>query len=224
MRQIANKLVYDSLAEMAEPSRAALLVVDMQNDFCSSEGVFGRNGAEVGRIQAIVPGLRLLMASAREAGVRTMFLRHTHEPDLSNISPARLSFYAALYEGKTTPYHAIRDTWGHEIIPELEPLPDEAVINKGRSSGFIGTNLDMMLRSNRIETVIVTGMATHACVESTARDAGFLDYYVVVVSDCVADYREDLHQASLLTLSQRVVLARSHELREVWRKTVRGAA
>ena len=82
------------------------------------------------------------------------------------------------------------------------------VISKGRSSSFIGTGLDMFLRSNRIETVVIAGMATHACVESTARDAGFFDYYVVVVEDAVADYREDLHRASLLTLSQRVILCK----------------
>jgi nicotinamidase-related amidase len=126
-----------------------------------------------------------------------------------------LSFYAMLYGG-ADPVHAIRGSWGQQIVEELAPQGHESVIDKGRSSGFIGTSLDMVLRSNRIETVVIAGMATHACVESTARDAGFFDYYVVVARDAVADYREDLHQASLLTLSQRVILADSAALRKCW--------
>jgi len=215
MREVAGRRIYDRLDEIIAPQHTALLVVDMQNDFCAAEGVFGRHGADTARIRAIVPTIAGLLDDARSAGVRRAFARHTHEADLSNLSPARLSFYTMLYGG-ADPYHAIRGTWGHQIVSELNPLPGEAVFDKGRSSGFIGTNLDMILRSNRIETVIVTGMATHACVESTARDAGFLDYYVVVASDAVADYREDLHQASLLTLSQRVILADSGELRRCW--------
>jgi nicotinamidase-related amidase len=203
------------LDEVVAPRHTALLVVDMQNDFCAADGVFWQHGADTAPIRRIVPTIAALLNQARAAGARPVFARHTHEPDLSNLSPARLSFYAMLYGG-ADPYHAIRGTWGHAIVGELTPLPNESVVDKARSSGFIGTNLDMLLRSNRIETVVVTGMATHACVESTARDAGFLDYYVVVVRDAVADYREDLHQASLLTLSQRVILADSSEIGRCW--------
>jgi nicotinamidase-related amidase len=215
MRKFAGKLVYDRLDEIVAPSHTAFLVVDMQNDFCSPDGVFGKRGTETGSVRAIIPETRRLLDVAREAGALCVFLRHTHEPDLSNLSPARLSFYAMLYGG-ADPYHAIRGSWGHEIVPELAPRERETVIDKSRSSGFIATSLDLVLRSNRIETVVITGMATHACVESTARDAGFFDYYAVVVEDCVADYRDDLHRAALLTLSQRVTLTRSEALRAIW--------
>jgi nicotinamidase-related amidase len=222
MRNLAGKDVYDKLEEIVAAPHTALLVVDMQNDFCSPEGVFGKGGADTARVRAIIPGIQRLVETARTAKTRCIFLRHSHEADLSNLSPARLSFYAMLYGG-ADPYHAIRGSWGQEIVPELAPDKREAVIDKSRSSGFISTSLDQLLRSNRIETVVITGMATHACVESTARDAGFLDYYVVVVEDCVADYREDLHRASLLTLGQRVVLAGSDALREVWQRAAPGA-
>jgi nicotinamidase-related amidase len=215
MREFAGRQVYDRLEEIVAREHTALLVVDMQNDFCDAGGVFGKCGADTARIRSAVPAIAGVLKAARASGAKRVFMRHTHEADLSNLSPARLSFYAMLYGG-ADPYHAIRGSWGHEIIGEIAPHPGETVIDKGRSSGFIGTNLDMVLRSNGIKTVVITGMATHACVESTARDAGFFDYYVVVVRDAVADYREDLHQASLLTLSQRVILADSSELSRCW--------
>lgn len=215
MREFAGRQVYDQLHEIVGPQHTALLVVDMQNDFCAPTGVFGKGGADVARISVAVPAIAGLLNSARAANARRVFMRHTHEADLSNLSPARLSFYAMLYGG-ADPYHAIRNSWGHQIVDELSPLPGEMVINKGRSSSFIGTGLDMFLRSNRIETVVIAGMATHACVELTARDAGFFDYYVVVVEDAVADYREDLHRASLLTLSQRVILSSTDAVKAAW--------
>ena len=216
MREIAGKLVYDTLEEVVHPRHTALLVVDMQNEFCSPEGVPGKNGADVAPVRAIIPAVQKLVAAARTSGVRVIYFRHTHEPDLRNLSPARLSFYAMLYGGKISPYHAIRGSWGHAIVPELAPTDGETVIDKDRSSAFIATNLDLLLRSNRIESVVITGMATHACVESTARDAGFFDYYTVVVPDCVADYSPELHEASLLTLRNRCLLAASEEIIAGW--------
>ncbi len=218
MRRIESKLVYDTLDEIVAPERTALIVVDMQNEFCSPDGIPGKNGANVKPVKAIVPTLQRLLQTARSTSVRVLYLRHTHEPDLSNLSPARLSFYAMLYGGSITPYHAIRGTWGHKIVPELTPEEGEIVINKDRSSGFFATNLDLLLRSNGIESVVISGMATHACVESTARDAGFYDYYVVVVKDGVADYSRKLHQASLLTMSNRCNMATSEEIVAVWKR------
>ena len=216
MQKIANKLVYDSVAEMVVPSRCALLIVDMQNEFCSPKGIPGKAGIDVSPVQKIIPPVQRLLAAARAASVRVIFFRQSHEKDLANVSPARLSFYAALYAGKLSPFHAIRGTWGHEIIPELEPIEGEHVINKDRSSGFIATNLDLLLRSNKIETVVITGMATHACVESTARDAGFFDYYAVLATDGVADYSAELHNASLLTLKNRCYMSTTAELIGLW--------
>jgi len=217
MRHIEGKVVYDQLDEIVQADRAALLVVDMQNDFCAPDGIAAKGGAKVASVGAIVPAVARLIDAARSAGVRTIFMRHTHEADLSNLSPARLSFYAMLYGGSISPYHCIRGSWGHDVIKELAPAPGEMVINKDRSSGFIATNLDLVLRSNKIESVVIAGMATHACVESTARDAGFFDYYAVVVRDCVADYSRELHDASLLTLGNRCVISTSEQLIAAWR-------
>jgi len=94
-------------------------------------------------------------------------------------------------------------TWGHSFVDGLEPEPGEPIIRKHRSSGFVGTNLDLVLRSNRVETVVVVGVMSEGCVESTARDAAFHDYYVVLTSDAMASDVLAWHEASVLTMSGR---------------------
>jgi ureidoacrylate peracid hydrolase len=90
------------------------------------------------------------------------------------------------------------------------------VVKKWRSSAFVGTNLDMVLRCNGIKTLVVTGDVTQGCVESTARDASFHDYYVVVLEDCVATYEHDLHEASLKVLRTRVDVTPSGDVLKIW--------
>ena len=101
-------------------------------------------------------------------------------------------------------------------MPELAPADGDVVVKKYRSSGFWGTNLDMLLRSNGIESVVITGCTTEGCVESTARDALFNDYYVVIVEDCVASDDRAQHEASLLLMRHRFDMAGSEEMLRVW--------
>jgi nicotinamidase-related amidase len=107
-------------------------------------------------------------------------------------------------------------TCGAEILPEVAPGPDDIIVDKWCSSAFIGTNLDMVLRDNGIRTVICTGVVTQGCVESTARDAAFMDYYVVVVEDAVATYEQQLQDASLTVLRTRVDVAPLDDVLGVW--------
>jgi nicotinamidase-related amidase len=112
----------------------------------------------------------------------------------------------------------VEGTWGAEILPEVAPQPGDVVVKKWRSSAFVGTNLDMVLRCNDIKSIVVTGDVTQGCVESTARDAAFHDYYVVVLEDCVATYDRDLHEASLKVLRTRVDVAPSGAVLDLWRR------
>jgi nicotinamidase-related amidase len=95
----------------------------------------------------------------------------------------------------------VEGTWGAEFVPELTPAPDDLVVSKFRSSAFHETNLDLVLRSNGIKTVLVCGCTTEGCVESTVRDAGFHDYLAVVISDCVGSDVPELHSASMFVMS-----------------------
>jgi nicotinamidase-related amidase len=102
-------------------------------------------------------------------------------------------------------------------------LEGEPVVQKWRSSGFWGTNLDSVLRSNGIQTVLVAGCTTEGCVESTARDAMFNDYYVVIAYDCVASDDLQQHDASMLLMSHRFDLAPSADIRGSWAHHTQGA-
>jgi nicotinamidase-related amidase len=110
----------------------------------------------------------------------------------------------------------VEGTEGQQIIPELAPKPGDVIVRKYRSSGFWGTNLDMLLRSNAIKSIVVTGATTEGCVESTARDGLFNDYYVIVPEDCVASDDPAQHDASLLLMRHRFDVVPSSEILEMW--------
>ena len=105
---------------------------------------------------------------------------------------------------------------GQAILDELASRPGDLVVKKYRSSGFWGTNLDMLLRSNGIKSIVVTGCTTEGCVESTARDALFNDYYVVLAEDCVASDDQAQHEASLLLMRNRFDIAASEQILDIW--------
>jgi nicotinamidase-related amidase len=112
--------------------------------------------------------------------------------------------------------YTVPGTKGHEFLAEFRPRDGELVVPKYRSSGFWGTNLDMLLRSNQVETVVVAGCTTEGCVESTARDAMFNDYYVVIPEDCVASDDRAQHEASILLMRHRFDLSTGSVVSKVW--------
>lgn len=169
------------LREVCDPSKAALLLVDLQNDFCHPEGAYGRRGRDMRAIQAMIPRLKRLAEDAREAGVQLIFVRTTHDETTS--SPAWLAFKNR--DGAEKAPSCVTGTWGAEFY-ELSPQPGDIVVTKHRYSAFIGTNLEQVLRSKGRDRLIITGVATNVCVESTARDGFMRDYPVVLVSDCTA--------------------------------------
>ena len=146
-------------------ARPALLVVDMVNDFVT--GVFGSE-----RSLAMVPRLAALLARTRAAGVPVVYCSDSH---LAGID----------VELTVHPDHAIRGTWGAEIVPELAPEPADYSLTKRRYSAFFGTELEVLLRELDVDTVLLTGVATNGCVRHTAADAFFHGFKVVVVEDCV---------------------------------------
>jgi ureidoacrylate peracid hydrolase len=113
----------------------------------------------------------------------------------------------------------IEGTWGHQIVDQLKPGPKEPVVRKHRLSAFIGTTLDIMLRSKAIQTVVVTGTATHGCVINTAYGAIAHNYYVIVVEDGVASWRKDLHDSALFLMRNTInYVVDTDNLIAVWQK------
>jgi ureidoacrylate peracid hydrolase len=180
-----------------EPSRTAVIVVDMQNDFGSEGGMFARGGVPIEAIQATVEPTARVLAAARNAGMKIVYMQMQFEPDLSNAGPPDApNRRRHLAFGVGTPVEApdgsesrllIRDTWNTEIVPELAPEESDVVVPKHRFSGFFETELDGILMGLEIENLVFTGCTTSVCVESTLRDAFFRDYKCLLLSDCTAE-------------------------------------
>jgi nicotinamidase-related amidase len=219
--EIEGKVVFTELAELVDPGNAALVLVDMQRDFLDEDGAFGRLGVDLSMYPVMRPRLAALLAAARKAGVVVVHVQMTTLPGRASDSPAQLRFNLLMHSSVRAGGPALRytefGTAGREFVEEFQPLPGEFVVPKWRSSAFHGTSLDLLLRSNAIKTVVLTGCTTEGCVESTARDALFSDYYVVVVEDCVASDDRRQHEASLLLMRHRFDIAGSAEIAGLWK-------
>jgi len=156
----------------------ALLVVDMLNDFASEKGAL-----YVPEARKIISNIRKILVAARESGAPVFYVCDAHLPD-----DLEFKFY---------PPHAVRRTWGAEVIDELKPAANEVVVYKRRYSGFFGTDLDLALRERSVDKLIVTGVLTDICVLYTVADAFFRGYTVLVVSDGTASLSEDRHRWAL---------------------------
>jgi len=199
-----------------DPARSAVVVVDMQNDFGSKGGFFALGGIDIACIETVVPRIADVLTVARQAGILIVYLKMGFRPDLSDAgavdSPNWLKHaqLKAIGEAVRAPDGRagrilIRDTWNTDIVSQLAPLPQDIVLYKTRYSGFYGTELDTILRSRSIKSLIVTGCTTSVCVESTIRDAMFRDYACLLLEDCAAEPIGDglprsNHDASLLVI------------------------
>jgi nicotinamidase-related amidase len=219
MIEVEGKQVFTELSELVDPAHVALVVVDMQRDFCIPGGAFDRLGVDISMYPEMIPRLARLIEGARAAGVRVVYIQMTTLPGRAIESPAQIRFNLRLHLASNggEPLRYTEDgSTGQQVIDELAPEPNDLMVKKYRSSGFWGTNLDMLLRSNGILSVIVTGCTTEGCVESTARDALFNDYYVVVPEDCVASDDRAQHDASMLLMRHRFDIATSDEILGAW--------
>jgi nicotinamidase-related amidase len=220
MIEIEGKTVLTELAELVDPAHAALLVIDMQRDFIEPDGLFGSLGIDLSMYAQSRPRLAALLAAARRAGTLVIHLQNTALPDRMSDSPAQIRFNLRMHKDARRNQPPLRYTLpgtpGHEFAPEFAPLGNELVVRKYRSSGFWGTNLALLLRSNGIRTVVVGGCTTEGCVESTARDAMFNDLYVVIAEDCVASDDRAQHEASMLLMRHRFDIASGEEIQRLW--------
>ena len=205
-----------SLAEKLAPSRAALIVVDMCNDFLSPEGkTVTRSGRPIAAAQAVIPRIGRLLDAARASGVEVCFVQHTTLRD--GASDSRPWLEARARATYSVPDLCLDGSWGQEIVPELAPRAGEHIVKKVRYSGFTSGELDTLLRGRRRDTVVCCGVSTNVCVEATARHAFELDYYVVLADDACASWDRTLHEASLATARHRYAeVATVDEITAAW--------
>ncbi len=188
-----------SLLERVDPRSAAVLFIDLQHDFCSPGGATARTGLDPAPMQAVLPGATRLLAAARAHGVPVIHVRAEYNaPGNPYLSEAWLDQARRRWNGRYVRVPmCVPGSWGSAICPDVTPAPGEPVVVKHRFSAFAGTELDLLLRSRGIRTLVVAGVITYVCVESTVRDAFFADYHVVVCSDCVAGWDVEWHHHSL---------------------------
>ena len=189
-----------TLAEQADPAHTALVMVDLQNDFVHPNGWVAEQQlpgflGDTG-MPDVLERATALLAAARDAGVLRLFVRMIGD-DHYLSGPVRAQYRRN--HGHERPTCVGEGTWGADWYSGLGPNGDanEVIIDKHRYSAFIGTRLDLVLRSHGIRTLVVCGAATSGCVESTIRDGFMLDYYVVIAGDACGDYELDRHQSTL---------------------------
>ena len=199
--------------ERIDPSKTAVLVIDVQNDFCSPEGWFGKVGHDLSIIHGAVGKLKGFLGAARDAGNTMIFVRGVY--DRKYLSQAMIE----RHERDGLPLeHCIEGSWGADYY-EIAPAASDIGLIKHRYSAFIGTELDEILKERGIENLIMTGITSNVCVESTARDGYMYDYRIAFVSDCTGTYSQTLHDASLENIKRSFgVVVTSDELIEAWRQ------
>jgi ureidoacrylate peracid hydrolase len=197
--------------------KTAVLVIDMQNDFGATGGMFDLAGFDLAPIQeAVAPTVRVI-AGARTGGIPIVYVNEALRSDLSDIAGVesphrRMSRRMGFGNTVTTPSGRtgrirIEGTWNTENLAELVPHASDIIVTKRRWSGFYETELDARLRALGAQYLIVTGCTTTVCVESTIRDAAFRDYACLLPADCtgqpaVGDPRSSTHDASLLMIAR----------------------
>jgi nicotinamidase-related amidase len=224
---IRGAQVRDTLAELMDPATTALLVIDMQNDFCHPDGTFAATGADITAYPKVTETIASLVKAARGAGVLSVWVRVRSVQTHLFQSPAQLRFelrmkrtYSVTEELEFN--YTEPGTWGHAFLDELDYRDGEPVIDKRRSSAFAGTDLDMLLRSRGMESIVVTGCTTEGCVDSTIREAVSRDYYVTLVRDGVASDDPTLHEAAMYVLTAyRCDHADAAEIIDAWSHAVR---
>lgn len=200
-RNNTEERILGNLVERSDPKHTALLIIDMQKDFCIDGYAASQAGRPLDAVRSIIPALSHTLKKARELGVLVCHVGfntlHHHFSDTPPwLSQRRRSTYAS-------DRIAMQGSDGADFIEELSPREDEIEIYKHRYSAFKGTNLDMVLRANDIKTVVPVGVSTNVCVESTLRDAFELGYYVCVPGDLCASWDQELHDATLKNVNAR---------------------
>jgi nicotinamidase-related amidase len=178
----------------------ALVVIDMQRDFLLPGGFGESLGNDVSQLRRTIAPLAALMAAWRVAGLPIIHTREGHMPDLSDCPPAKLNRGApSMRIGDPGAFGRIliRGEYGHDIIDELQPRPDEKVIDKPGKGAFYATDLSETLDKSGIETLVVTGVTTEVCVHTTVREANDRGYECLILADCVGSYFPEFQRVGL---------------------------
>jgi ureidoacrylate peracid hydrolase len=171
----------------------ALLVVDMQNGFCHPDGSFAAMGFDTGALRAAIGGCQELIAAAHQRDVPVIFTRFAYQPGYADAGVTSRELFPQIREHDGL----VAGTWDADLLAGLGADAGDVIIDKSRYSAFYGTRLEPLLRGQGIRSLVVCGVTTNMCVETTARDASQRDYRTFVVSDATAEFTAERHQHAL---------------------------
>lgn len=224
MQIINGKEIFTTVDELVEPRHSALVLIDFQNDYIIPGGYADKVGWDCSMVREIVPRTKDLLETISRKGMLIIYIQMTSYPHHLTEAPStirsRMLRTGAKFDGTVTevPMPCIENTSGWNIIADLSPAVNNLTMKKHRASSFAGTNLDLALRSNRIKTVLLTGLVTSGCVMATAFDTESYGYYPVLVSDCVADHKKNAHDNALSLLTGKMDTIESGQLKKIWSK------
>jgi biuret amidohydrolase len=182
-----------------DPTTTALIVIDMQRDFLEPGGFGELLGNDVSLLRSTIEPTSRVLDACRRSDIAVIHTREGHRPDLSDCPPAKLTRNGVTFIGTDGPMGRIlvRGERGHDIVDELAPHPGEPVIDKPGKGAFYATDLEAILRSRGVATLIVCGVTTEVCVHTTVREANDRGFECIVLSDCVGSYFPEFQRVAL---------------------------
>ncbi len=190
-----------------EPKHCALIIIDMQRDFCAPGGFGEKLGNDITPTRSIIPKVRRVLDMAREQNLFVIHTREGHRPDLSDCPPAKLARGkkqgAGIGDMGPMGRILVRGEYGHDIVDELAPIQGEVVLDKPGKGAFFATDLALILRTKDIHQLLVCGVTTHVCVSTTIREANDRGFDCCLLRDCSAAFDPQDHAATVQSIHQQ---------------------